>query len=76
MAESVLVKLVIRQSSGEQFEVEVKASATVLELKTACTEGCKLGPEQQRLIFKGKSSNSNIIRTYFEGRTNTRIIQD
>jgi hypothetical protein len=53
MAESGKIKLVIRQSSGEQFEVEVNASATVLELKQACGDGCKLGPDQQRLIFKG-----------------------
>jgi hypothetical protein len=56
MAESGKIKLTIRQSSGEQFEVEVNASATVLELKQACNEGCKLSPDQQRLIFKGNSS--------------------
>ena len=48
------IKLVIRQSSGDQFEVEVAATATVLELKQACADGSKLPPEQQRLIFKGK----------------------
>jgi hypothetical protein len=53
MAESGKIKLVIRQSSGEQFEVEVNAASTVLELKQACGDGCKLGPDQQRLIFKG-----------------------
>jgi hypothetical protein len=33
MAEGGKIKLVIRQSSGEQFEVEVNAASTVLELK-------------------------------------------
>jgi hypothetical protein len=45
MAESGKIKLVIRQSSGEQFEVEVNAASTVLELKQACGDGCKLGPD-------------------------------
>jgi hypothetical protein len=53
MAESSLIKLVIRQSSGDQFEVEVAATASVLELKKACADGCKLPADQQRLIFKG-----------------------
>lgn len=48
------IKLTIRQSSGEQFEVTVAADATVLQLKEACKEGAKLEPENQRLIFKGK----------------------
>jgi hypothetical protein len=54
MAENSKIKLVIRQSSGDQFEVEVASSATVLELKQACTDGAKLPADQQRLIFKGK----------------------
>lgn len=33
MADSAKVKLVIRQSSGDQFEVEVALTSTVLELK-------------------------------------------
>jgi len=56
MADSGNIKLVIRQSSGDQFEVEVAPTATVAELKQACAEGSKLQPEQQRLIFKGKFS--------------------
>jgi ubiquilin len=48
------IKLIIRQSSGDQFDVEVAANATVLELKQACVEGSKLQPDQQRLIFKGR----------------------
>lgn len=47
------LKLVIRQSNGEQFEVTVPDSASVLELKQACVEGAKLEAESQRLIFKG-----------------------
>lgn len=50
------IKLTIRQSSGDQFEVEVAPSVTVLELKQACEAGAKLTPDQQRLIFKGKQS--------------------
>jgi hypothetical protein len=48
------LKLVIRQSNGEQFEVSVPETATVLELKVACVAGAKLEAENQRLIFKGK----------------------
>lgn len=39
------IKLTIRQSSGDQFEVEVKKDATVLDLKKACEDGCKLPAE-------------------------------
>ena len=48
------MKINIRQSSGEQFEVSVAADASVAELKKACEGDCKLAPESQRLIFKGK----------------------
>ena len=47
------LKLTIRQSNGEQFEVNIEGSATVADLKKACVDGCKLEPENQRLIFKG-----------------------
>jgi ubiquilin len=30
------IKVVVRQSSGDQFEVEVATKATVKELKEAC----------------------------------------
>ena len=52
------MKLVIRQSSGDQFEVEVNENSNVLELKQACVEAGKLPVDQQRLIFKG---NFNLI---------------
>ncbi len=32
------IKLTIRQSNGEQFEVEVDPSQTVLQLKELCKE--------------------------------------
>ena len=48
------IKLTIRQSSGVQYEVNVKEDCTVAELKKACEEGCGLPAESQRLIFKGK----------------------
>jgi hypothetical protein len=55
------IKLIIRQSSGEQFEVDVAAGASVLDLKKACEKGSSLPPEQQRLIFKGKLKYPPII---------------
>jgi hypothetical protein len=48
------IKITIRQSSGDQFDVTVSSTATVADLKKACEEGCKLASESQRLIFKGK----------------------
>ena len=48
------LQLNIRQSNGEQFEVTVAATATVLQLKQAAEAGSKLPPDQQRLIFKGR----------------------
>jgi len=47
------LKLTIRQSNGEQFDIEIEGSATVMDLKKACQDGCKLEPDHQRLIFKG-----------------------
>lgn len=38
-------KISIRQSSGEQFDVSIKPTATVGELKAACVDGCKLPAE-------------------------------
>jgi len=48
------MKLTIRQSNGEQFEVNVDAAGSVVDLKAACQEAAKLEPEAMRLIFKGK----------------------
>ena len=50
------IKIIIRQSSGQQFEVEIATTETVLQLKEKCKEQCNLPAESQRLIFKGKSS--------------------
>ena len=47
------IKLTIRQSSGDQFEVQIAPSATILELKQLCKEKTELPAESQRLIFKG-----------------------
>mmetsp|Transcript_14413 Transcript_14413/g.19515 ORF Transcript_14413/g.19515 Transcript_14413/m.19515 type:complete len:109 (+) Transcript_14413:36-362(+) len=52
--EDAKIKLTIRQSNSEQFTVEVNPKGTVMELKQACVEGCKLPAESQRLIFKGR----------------------
>ena len=48
------IKLTIRQSSGDQFEVLIAPSATVEQLKKECFEKTQLAAESQRLIFKGK----------------------
>lgn len=45
MAEEGNIKITIRQSSGQQYEVEVKNDCTVAELKKACEEGCGLPAE-------------------------------
>ena len=58
MTESSEIKISVRQSNGEQFEVSVAADATVLDLKTACVNKCSLPPESQRLIFKGKNGEA------------------
>jgi hypothetical protein len=55
------LKLSIRQSNGEQFEVCITDTATVQELKVACVDGAKLEAENQRLIFKGKLSSVLIL---------------
>ena len=34
------IKVTIRQSSGTQFDVTVKADISITELKKACEEGC------------------------------------
>jgi hypothetical protein len=36
--EDAKIKVVVRQSSGDQFEVEVGAKASVLELKEECAK--------------------------------------
>ena len=49
------VKITVRQSSGDQFEVEIKTSESVMELKKACAEKqTAMAAEEMRLIFKGK----------------------
>ena len=53
--ENSKIKVILRQSSGDQFEVEIKPDATVKELKDECAikqEAIKA--EEMRLIFKGK----------------------
>lgn len=51
--EANTIKLTIRQSNGEQFEVAVDPANTVLQLKELCKEKTQLPAESQRLIFKG-----------------------
>ena len=51
-----MLKLTMKQNSGQQFDVEIKQDeSTVLDLKKACAE--KVGgitAEEIRLIYKGK----------------------
>lgn len=47
-------KLTLRQNSGQQFEVEVESTATVMDLKEACSGPAGIPAEEIRLIFKGK----------------------
>ena len=53
-AGATTIKLTIRQSSGDQFEVVIAPTASVLDLKEKCTEKTELPAASQRLIFKGK----------------------
>ena len=49
------IKITIRQSSGDQFEVEVGPTITVEDLKKACAEKqSNIAADEMRLIFKGK----------------------
>jgi len=71
------LKLVIRQSNGEQFEVTVPDSASVLDLKQACVEGAKLEAENQRLIFKGNPLFEPLIflfRPYLKRREHRSLL--
>lgn len=54
MDPSAKIKITIRQSNGEQFEVEVPDKALVKDLKEACKAGSGMEPEEMRLIHKGK----------------------
>jgi ubiquilin len=50
-----LIKVVVRQSSGDQFDVEIAGNASVKDLKDACAEKqSAMKAEEMRLIFKGK----------------------
>lgn len=55
-AATKMLKLTMKQNSGQQFEVTInQEGSTVLDLKKACAE--KAGgvtPEEIRLIYKGK----------------------
>ena len=58
MADGDKIKLTIRQSNSEQFEVQISPSATVLQLKEECKEKTSLETAQIRLIFKGKFAHA------------------
>ena len=49
------IKVLLRQSSGDQFEVEIAPNASVKDLKEACAaKQDSIKAEEMRLIFKGK----------------------
>jgi ubiquilin len=53
--EAAKIKVTIRQSSGDQFEVEVNNNAPVSELKEQCaSKQDAIKSDEMRLIFKGK----------------------
>ena len=52
--ENPTIKVIIRQSNGDQFEVQVAADILVKDLKVACKEKSGMAPEEMRLIHKGK----------------------
>ena len=54
MVEENPINLKIKMSNGTTFDVTIKASQTVEDLKKACVEGSSIPWDNQRLIFKGK----------------------
>ena len=49
------IKVIVRQSSGDQFEVELSAKAPITDLKAACAaKQTNIAANEMRLIFKGK----------------------
>ena len=54
MDSSSQIKVVIRQSNGDQFDVSINANALVKDLKVACKDKSGMEPEEMRLIHKGK----------------------
>ena len=53
--EDKLLKLTMKQNSGQQFEVSIAAEGTtVTDLKKACMEATQFTLEEIRLIYKGK----------------------
>ena len=53
--EDAKIKVIVRQSSGDQFEIEIGAKATVMELKEECAKKQDaMAAGEMRLIFKGK----------------------
>jgi len=63
-----MLKLTIKQNSGQQFDVQMKAAgSTIADLKQACAEkaGSGLTPEEIRLIYKGKIlKDDNTLEEY------------
>ena len=80
------IKITIRQSSGDQFEIEIDPASSVLELKQKCAEKISIPAESQRLIFKGRNTKLTAMelvfnhlfhsfRTYSEGRVEVERLQ-
>jgi len=48
------INVQIRQSSGANFDIKIKADQTIEEMKQICQESSSIPAAEQRLIFKGK----------------------
>ena len=62
-----MLKLTLKQNSGQQFDVQIKAAgSTVADLKVACAEKAGgISAEEIRLIYKGKIlKDDNTLEEY------------
>ena len=48
------ITITIKALTGKDFKVSINNSLSVLDLKKACFEKCKVPAEQQKIIFRGK----------------------
>lgn len=57
------IKINVKLSAGDTFEVEIDNKQTVKQLKEHCVEKSSLAVSDQRLIFKGKFTQvSNYVQ--------------
>jgi len=60
------VRLRIRTSTGKSFETTVRPSQTVRELKEQIASAAEVGPEEQRLIYKGRALKDEVALSHYE----------